>query len=255
MLRGALSSVHVQQALAVLVFLGAWELASGRLVPTLFVSSPSAVLARLYTLIVSGALSRHALATFAQTGSGYAIGFTAGVIVGNILGLSFVLGRFGGPFLTYFYSIPRIAIAPLFIVWFGVGFEFKVAFVAFVVFFIGAIATFGGLRQANRLLVDGARVMGADRWQLFRSAILPQEALWIFTSIRVSFPLAVASDIVAEFLASNVGLGFLMSNAASVLNTTTVLAVVIFLATVVTLVLGALSLIERWRFAWQKGLS
>lgn len=252
---GSLRDARTQQLVVVAMLLAAWELASGRLVAFIFISSPTAVAVRLWERLSSGFLLPHILATFSQTAVGFVIGFVAGIVVGNILGLSAAAGRVGGPFLTFFYSLPRIAIAPLFVIWFGIGFPFKVAFVAFVVFFIGATATFSGIRQVQRVLVDGVRVMGPTGWQLFRMTILPQEALWITTAIRLAIPLAFATNIVAEFVASNAGLGFLMSNAAAVLDTTSLLAVVVFLAATTTLFLGLVSAVERRLFVWQKGIA
>jgi NitT/TauT family transport system permease protein len=251
---GFIRSSAFQRLVLVVVFLVSWEAASGRVISRLFFSSPSAVVAKMLALVQSGVLIPHSAATFSQTLVGFLIGFLAGIAVGNIFGLSRQLGRVGEPILTFFYSLPRIAIAPLFVIWFGIDFQFKVAFVAFVVFFIGATATFAGLRDADRMIVDGARVMGARGWQLFRMTILPQEVLWITTSIKLALPLAIATDIVAEFVSSNVGLGFMMSNAAAVLDTTTLLAVVAYLALVVTVVLGALARVEARLLRWHVGL-
>lgn len=243
------------RALVAILLVILWQITQALWVSPLFISSPSAVAVRLWNLTSSGFLVPHMVATFSQAAVGFVIGFAAGLVLGYCLGLSRQLGSIGGPFLNFFYSIPRIAIAPLFVIWFGIDFSFKALFVAFVVSFISAISVFGALRQANRTIVDAVWVMGARGFGLFRIAVFPQQVPAIFTAMRITLPLAVASDIVAEFVASNVGLGFIMNNAASVLNTATVLAVVVVLALTITLILAAVSLIERRVLRWQRGLT
>jgi NitT/TauT family transport system permease protein len=241
----------VVQLIVVLVLLGAWQLASGWLVDPLFVSSPSAVVVRIVTLFQQGVMLPNAWVTFSQAFVGFIVGAVAGIIVGNVMGLIRSIGRVTSPFVTFFYTLPRIAIAPLFVIWLGVGFSFKAAFVAFVVVFIFITPTYAGLRDLDQDMISGIRVMGGRRWTVIRMAVLPQQFLWITTTIKLAFPTAVATDIVAEFVASNTGLGYLMNSAAGTLDITSLLAEVVFIAAVVTAVLGLLTLVEQRWFRWR----
>jgi NitT/TauT family transport system permease protein len=100
-------------------------------------------------------------------------------------------------------------------------------------------------------LANGVKVMGAGRWRVIRMAILPQQVLWITTTIKLALPTAIATDITAEFVASQNGLGFMMNDAAGILDTASLLAEVVFISAVVTVLLGIVSLIEHRWFRWR----
>lgn len=246
-----LNSRPLLQVGVIVALLAAWQLGSGRLIPTLYVSSPRAVADRLWQLMYSGQLWPNAEATFSQSGLGFVIGMVAGIIIGNLMGVIAVFGRVGAPFVTFFYTMPRIAIAPLFVIWLGVGFSFKTWFVAFVVVFIFITPTFAGLTSMDPDLANGVRVMGAGRWRTIRMAILPQQILWITTTIKLALPTAVATDITAEFVASENGLGFMMNSAAGTLDTASLLAEVVFISAVVTAVIAIVAMFERKWFRWR----
>ncbi|HEX3790845.1 MAG TPA: ABC transporter permease [Pseudonocardiaceae bacterium] len=242
---------YLIQVVITVVLLAAWQLLSGRVIDPLYISSPWAVLRRLVQLAQDGVLWPNAESTFGQSIVGFVCGAVAGVIIGNVMGIVRVFGRTASPFVTFFYTLPRIAIAPLFVIWLGVGFSFKAAFVAFVVVFIFITPIYAGLRDLDEDMVNGIRVMGARRWTVIRLAILPQQVLWMTTTIKLAFPTAVATDIVAEFVASTQGLGYLMNEAAGILDTASLLAEVVFISVVVTLVLGVISMVERYWFRWR----
>jgi NitT/TauT family transport system permease protein len=239
------------QLIVVIVILAAWQGVSGRLVDKLYVSAPGDVIHRMFTLLSDGVLWPNAKATFEQATVGFVIGAAAGIVIGNVMGILKVVGQVASPFVTFFYTLPRIAIAPLFVIWLGIGFGFKSMFVAFVVVFIFITPVYAGLRDLDHDMVNGIRVMGAGRWTVIRTAILPQQVLWLTTTIKLAFPTAVATDIVAEFVASNKGLGYLMNEASGVLDTTSLLAEVVFIGLVVTVVLGVVSVIEHRWFRWR----
>jgi NitT/TauT family transport system permease protein len=242
---------YLIQLAVIVVLLVAWQLVAGRLVPKLYISSPIDVAKRLWQLLTNGVLWPNAKTTFSQSIVGFLVGAVAGVFIGNVMGIIRVFGRVASPFVTFFYTLPRIAIAPLFVIWLGVGYSFKASFVAFVVVFIFITPTYAGLRDLDEDMINGIRVMGGRRWTVIRMAILPQQVLWITTTIKLAFPTAVATDIVAEFVASNQGLGYLMNEAAGILDTTSLLAEVVFISVVVTLVLGVISIAERRWFRWR----
>jgi NitT/TauT family transport system permease protein len=240
----------VQAGIIVLIIV-AWQLLSGPVVDPLFISSPVAVVTRLVTLIQTNVLLPNSWVTFSQALVGFVVGAVAGIIIGNVMGIIRIFGTITSPFVTFFYTLPRIAIAPLFVIWLGVGFSFKAAFVAFVVVFIFITPTYAGLRDLDEDMIAGIRVMGGRRWTVIRMAVLPQEVLWITTTIKLALPTAVATDIVAEFVAANQGLGYLMNSAAGTLDIASLLAEVVFVSLVVTVIIGLISLVERWWFRWR----
>jgi len=239
------------QVLAAAALLAVWQLASGRIIDELYVSSPKAVTERLIELLRNGQLLPNAWVTFSQSGLGFLVGMIAGVVVGNLMGTVHVVGRVVSPYVTFFYTMPRIAIAPLFVIWLGVDFSFKAAFVAFVVVFIFITPTYAGLSSMDPDLANGIKVMGAGRWKVIRMAIFPQQVLWITTTIKLALPTAIATDITAEFVASHSGLGFMMNDAAGILDTASLLAEVVFISIVVTAALGIVSLVEHRWFRWR----
>jgi NitT/TauT family transport system permease protein len=234
-----------------IVFLVIWQLSSGTLISPLFISSPIAVAVRMVVLIQTNVLLPNAWVTLSQALTGFAVGAVAGIIIGNVMGLLRRVGNVASPFVTFFYTLPRIAIAPLFVIWLGVGFNFKAAFVTFVVVFFFITPINAGLKDLDLDMIAGIRVMGGRRWTVFRMAILPQQVLWITTTIKLAFPTAVATDIVAEFVAANQGLGFLMNSAAGTLDIASLLAEVVFVSVVVTVVIGIVSLLETRWFRWR----
>jgi NitT/TauT family transport system permease protein len=251
--RGPLRRWGIQVGI-VLVILVAWQLLSGPVISPLFISSPIAVVTRLVVLLQTNILLPNAWVTFSQALAGFAVGGVAGIIIGNLMGLLRHFGNIASPFVTFFYTLPRIAIAPLFVIWLGIGFNFKAAFVTFVVVFFFITPTYAGLKNLDHDMIAGIRVMGGRRWTVFRMAILPQEVLWITTTIKLAFPTAVATDIVAEFVAANQGVGFLMNSAAGTLDIASLLAEVVFISVIVTVVIGLVSIAERRWFRWRTGL-
>jgi NitT/TauT family transport system permease protein len=248
---GGWRRVKVEHVVLPLAAIGLWQVISGRLIPTLFISSPSAVAIELYRLFSSGTVLPDVVVTYSQVGAGLLVGFGGGVVLGNLMGISTRAGRLLSPYLTFFFTIPLISIAPIFVIWFGIGFAMKAALVAFLVFFLTARTTVVGMMTLDQLVINSINIMGASRWQLIRLTILPQEILWITTAAKLAIPLSIAAEIVGEFISSNSGLGYLMNNAASVLDTTELLSVVVIISFTVTIVVGGVSLLERKLLSWR----
>lgn len=175
--------------LAILVaFFGVWELVAGRWIDPFWISRPSDIAEVLYDWIFSGYIWPH----FASTMLAMVLGFVAGGIFGAALGL--VLGRSPRlsallePFITALYSIPRITLAPLFILWLGLGLQSKVALSATIVSLLTFESTFSGVKTAEKDLIDVVRVMGANRWFVTSKVIIPGALPWTFVGLRLSVP-------------------------------------------------------------------
>lgn len=217
-LRG-MSGVVTARLLLLVVVLGGWELMSGRVIDPFFVSSPSAVAAEWWGWVVGGDLWFHASSTFYSTIVGFAVGGVVAIVLGYLLGGSPWAAQVLEPFITGIYSLPKLALVPLFVLWFGIGRELQVMIAAIVTFFLMFYNTYYGVREVDRSLVDAVRIMGGRRWDLAVRVRLPSALVWVVAGLKLSVPQALVAVVVAEILASNRGLGHLVAVNAGQFNT------------------------------------
>jgi NitT/TauT family transport system permease protein len=234
-----------------LLFLGFWEFSSDRLIDAFFISSPVAVAARLWQWLADGTLLFHLSFTLTATGLGFVIGAFVGFVIGFALGRSEDLAFVFDPYITAIYCLPKIALAPLFIMWFGIGIESKVAVAAVVVFFLVFLNTYAGVRDVNPVHIHATRIMGAGEWQLLRKVILPSAAAWVFTGLKVSVPYALIGAVVGEFMSSNRGVGFLIAQSSAMFDTASTFAGLVVLAVVGAAINGGLKRLERHVLRWR----
>lgn len=233
------------------VFVIAWQLASGRLIDPLFVSKPTAIVARLGDWAGDGQLWSNSWITIKEILIGYVIGAVAGVVIGFILASQQTLYRVLDPFVMSLYAIPKVALAPLFIVWLGIGIEMKIVLAAVTVFFLVFLNTAAGVREVDRGLIDAARLMNAKKRDMIIKVILPASMSGVLTGLRVSIPYALIGAVIGELVASNRGLGYLINNSASTFDTAGVFAALIVL-TVIAAVLSALvNTLDRVANKWR----
>lgn len=202
-----------------LAVIALWQFASGRFVSEFWLSSPLAVLLAVGRLWTEASLANSLVATVVEALVGFAIGAAAGMVTGIVFGVNRTTARIFDPYLLGFYAMPRIALIPLFILWFGIGFETKVIFTALLVFFPIFMNTLSGVRGVDQDLIDALRVMGASRVNIIFKVLLPSALSWVFAGLRISVPYALIGAIVAEMFTSNVGLGYLISKTANEFDT------------------------------------
>ena len=227
-----------------------WELASGNLIRPFFISAPSLVAARLVEWAQSGELWYHARFTLTATFLGYVFGSLAAIALAWPLGLMNRVYRITEPYFLVAYSIPAVAMGPVFILWFGLGLTPKVVLAGYFVFFIVYVNTVTGFRQVPPGLVNVTRVLGASRWQLLRTVTFPSAIPYILAALRVTLPAAMIGAVVGEFIASNRGLGYLTRAAASEYSTAGVIAGVMVMSAIVlalSVMLRPLSHALRWQ--------
>lgn len=239
------------QLLIVAVFLGSWQWLSGALHADFWISKPSLVLAALVTWWQSGDLGTDLQLTLIEAGVGFVAGSLAGALVGFVLGWVRQLGDLLEPFVLSLYTLPKIALAPLFVLWFGIGPANKIMFSAMLVFFMVFFTTYQGMRQVDRELVENARMLGASRLAIWTKIAVPYSAVWVFTGLRIGLPYALIGAIVGEFVAAEAGVGFRIKEATSFFNTAAVFAGLIVLMAISLVLLGALKLIEMRVMRWQ----
>jgi NitT/TauT family transport system permease protein len=247
---GGVAMALWQTALGIAVLL-VWQGASGRLIDNFFISNPVDVGARLYRWIVDGSIFAHIAATIYATGLGFIIGSVGGAILGVWLGVSPVASRLLNPYLNALNALPKVALAPLFVLWFGLGIESKIALAAVLVLFLVFLNTFAGVREVDQDLIDGARLMRATRTQVIVKVIIPSAMSWVFAGLKIAMPYALIGAVLGEMIASNRGLGYLVQFSGSQFDTAGVFAVLFVIALLAVglnyLVELAQGRIERWR--------
>ena len=246
------SKVRWLQLGLLLVLLLGWEL-SVRLgwVDAFFFSKPSDIALRIYDWFRSGEVYRHLWITLAETVLAFASGTLIGVAFGLWLALSPTAAAVLDPFLKALNSVPRVILAPIFTLWFGLGMASKVALGFTLVFFIAFFNTYQGVREVSPVLLANARMLGAGRGQLLRHVYLPSATSWILSSLRTSVGFAVIGAVVGEYLGASAGLGYVISQAEGVFDTTSVFAGIVVLAVFVVLLDVLVSVVEQKLLVWR----
>ncbi len=239
-----------QAALGIVVLL-IWQGASGRLVDNFFISNPIDVAVRLYGWTMDGSIFRHIGATVYAMTMGFFIGAVGGAILGVWLGVSPLASRLLNPYLNALNALPKVALAPLFVLWFGLGLESKIALAAVLVLFLVFLNTFAGVREVDQDLIDGARLMRATRAQVITKVIIPSAMSWVFAGLKISVPYALIGAVLGEMIAANRGLGYLVQFSGAQFDSAGVFAVLFVIA---LLAVGLNFLVEivqhrmeRWR--------
>jgi NitT/TauT family transport system permease protein len=213
-----------------LVLLLLWQGASGRLVDNFFISNPIDVGTRLAGWVGDGSLFLHLWATVYATVVGFFVGAVGGVVLGIWLGVSPFTSRLLSPYLNALNALPKVALAPLFVLWFGLGLESKIALAAVLVMFLVFLNTYAGVREVDQDLIDGARLMKATRTQLIGKVIIPSAMSWVFAGLKISVPYALIGAVLGEMIAANRGLGYLVQFSGSQFDSAGVFAVLIVIA-------------------------
>lgn len=235
-----------------LVLLVAWEVAATTITTPFWISQPSRVFERLVSLAVSGLLFWHVWATLQAALLGLALGGVVGVALGLLLGAYPRVAAVVDPLLMGLNSLPRVALAPLFIIWFGIGLPSKVILAFSLVVFPVLINAYQGVRGVDRDLVDLLRTMQASPWQIARRVTIPSTLPWIFAGVRIGLGMSLIGAVVGELVGSNRGIGYYVESAAANFDTTGVFAGLVILM-VLTIALNELmKLVEARLFRWKR---
>ena len=232
-------------------FLGLWEAASTWWIEPFLISSPTRIVTSMIYGFQSGDLLHDTWVTFQEIAIGFPVGAIFGIALGFWFGRSRNLAEIFEPIIIALNGIPRTALAPLFIVWLGIGLWSKVGVVFLLTFFLNFFNTYAGMRQMDQEYVDLARLMGAGRWKLTFRVILPAISPYMFTGIRTSIPFSVIGAIVGEFVAATEGLGFFIRASAGLFRTADVFVGIIVLMFMVIAMDKIAEMIERRALRWQ----
>ncbi|MFS2136244.1 ABC transporter permease [Duganella sp. Dugasp56] len=242
---------------AILVaFLGGWELLSriGVMDPFFF-SSPLAIMVRLYEWTTEGvdgvSLWYHLWVTMEESLLGFLTGSIGGILIGVALGRNRFAADVFSVYIKVINSIPRVVLAPIFIMIFGLGLASKVALSFVMVFFVVFSNAFQGVREADRSLIANAQILGANSWQMTRSVIVPSAMSWIFASLHVSFGFAIIGAIVGEFVGSRYGIGLLINIAKGSFDAAGMYAAIIIVMVVALAADYLMSAVENRLAKWR----
>jgi NitT/TauT family transport system permease protein len=218
-----------QTAIAGVVVLGGWQLASAALGLKFWISSPSAIFSLAITWMTDGFIWHHIQTTVEEVAVGFAIGAVVAVI-GAFAAYNWPGAfRVVNPYVTALYTIPKIALAPVLIIVFGIGLWSKVALVGTTTAFICFYQCYSGLNAVPRDLTDQVRLMGASRLALYRDVLVPASRQWIILGLRLAFPKAFSAAVVGEIIASSEGLGYLTRYYSALFSTTGTLTAITFI--------------------------
>ncbi|MFQ5683966.1 MAG: ABC transporter permease [Candidatus Binatia bacterium] len=221
------------------------------LIDDYWVSTPSKIAEQFWEITRSGEIFIHFKGTMLNTVIGYVFGAAIGISIGFLLAEFETIAKVLEPYIMAFNGVPRIAYAPLFIVWFGIDIESKVILVMTIVFFLTFINTYSGIRGVNPDLINIARIMGATKLQIMRKVVLPGASPWIISGLKVSVPFSLVGAIVGEFIAASSGLGFLLQLYMNLYNTTGVILVILILMFVVMILNILLNWMESYVLRWR----
>jgi NitT/TauT family transport system permease protein len=246
--RLAIISTQLAILVALLCF---WEFAVTEATLPYF-SRPSQVAARLFDLLSHPDIYRHMYVTLIEIAAGYALGAAVGLLLGFVLGRSQFLSAALQPYIMGLYSIPKIALAPVFIVWLGLGMASKIAVVFVATFFLVFFNTYSGLLGVNEELVRLARLMGASWPQTTFRVIIPAAAGQIFLGLRTAVPYAVIGAVIGEYIGASEGLGYFILYASQTYDAPSLFAGIVILVAIVFTVNFALDALEARVIRWRK---
>ncbi|MFE1958834.1 ABC transporter permease [Streptomyces sp. NPDC059479] len=248
--------VQGARVLLLIALIGLWEwMARSAVIDPFNFSMPSKIWDQMRQWALhgtpQGSLWEQIWYTLYEALLGWIIGVIGGVVLGIALGRIRFLAEVLGPYIKVLNALPRIVLAPIFLIWFGLGPASKIASAVVLVFFPVFFNAFQGAREVDRNLVSNARILGASNRQVTLQVVIPSATSWIFTSLHVSFGFALIGAIVGEYIGATKGLGLLVSASQGTFNAAGVYAAMVILAVVALLAEGLLSFLEKRLFRWK----
>ena len=241
----------IRQFAALAVLLVLWEGAgyAGMLNP-LYMPTPTQIWGAFVDLFGSGRIWPHIEATFTAALAGLALGIVVGISLGVLAALIPPVAELLEPVMLLLNAIPRVILAPLFVIWFGIGLGSKVALAFILVSVVIFFTVFTGIRQVDRKLVERIVTLGGSRIDLLRQVYLPSVAAWVLGNLKVAVGFAFTGAVVGEFVAASRGLGYLLSFAQSTYNASLMMALVLLIMAVVLVIFAVAGRLEKRLLRW-----
>jgi NitT/TauT family transport system permease protein len=260
-------NLRVWQVGVLIVMLLLWHLASRNEQTAFFLGEPIKVAGRIWSWFLPVEMSANALfpeglpgradiyghlgVTLLETVLAFAIGTVLGLVFGLWLALAPAASAILDPYIKAANSMPRVILAPIFALWFGLGIWSKVALAVTLVFFIVFFNVYQGVREVSPVVLANARMLGANHRQLLRTVYLPSATSWVFSSLHTSVGLAFVGAVVGEYLGSARGVGYLILQAEGTFDVNTVFAGIVVLTACALVLDGLVGRIEQRLMKWQ----
>jgi NitT/TauT family transport system permease protein len=241
----------IRQLFAFGVLLSLWEAAgyAGMLNP-LYMPTPTQIWGAFVELFGQGTIWPHMEATFTAALVGLVLGILVGITLGVLAALIPPVAELLEPVMLLLNAIPRVILAPLFVIWFGIGLGSKVALAFILVSVVIFFTVFTGIRQVDRKLVERIQTLGGSRIDLLRQVYLPSVAAWVLGNLKVAVGFAFTGAVVGEFVAASRGLGYLLSFAQSTYNASLMMALVLLIMAVVLVIFALAGRLEKRLLRW-----
>lgn len=220
-----------------------------------FFSTPAQVLTRTWNQLTGSEIYYHLGITLTETVLAFVIGSAAGIFFGFAFARNDLLAAVFDPYIKAANALPRVVLAPIFALWFGLGIWSKVALGFTLVFFIVFFNVYQGVREVSPTVLANARMLGMNGRQLFRHVYWPSALTWMFSSLHTSVGFALVGAVVGEYLGSSAGLGYKIHEAESVFDVTGVFAGMLILAIFVIAIDSIVTLVEKRLLVWRPGQS
>ncbi|MBI3372900.1 MAG: ABC transporter permease [Betaproteobacteria bacterium] len=254
--------LRVWQALVLVAVIALWHIGtSPTLLPPLyfdnadkaafFFGEPLTVLSRIWNWFAGGEIYRHLWVTLVETLLAFVMGTVSGLLIGIWLALAPTASAISDPYIKALNAMPRLILAPIFFVWFGLGIASKVAIGVSLVFFIVFFNVYQGVREVSPVVLANARMLGATHRQLLRYVYLPSAMSWVFASLHNSVGLAFVGAVVGEYLGSSEGVGYLIHQAEGVFDINSVFAGIVVLTGFALVLDWCVTLAEKRLMIWQ----
>lgn len=233
------------------VFVGAWQLAAQFWIKPVWISSPVLVWGRLGQSLSDGSLARNTWATFEETLIGLAVGVVLGIAAGIALARLRNTAKILDPYLMGAYSLPRVALAPFFVLWFGIGLESKALLVASIAFFPVLFNVRQGMESIDPDLADAMRSMRAGPRSMLAQVVMPSVVPWIVSAIKIGIGMALIGAVVGELVGADRGLGWQVGQSINNFDMTGAVLSLIVMALIAMVLYYLMSSLERMLFQWR----
>ena len=245
------------QLLVAAVTIGLWyvlatyEIFGVMVLPPFFFSTPVDVAERIVRLFVGGTIWKHLWITLSESMLAFAIGSIAGVLVGFWFARKPAFAAVFDPYVKMINALPRVVLAPIFTLWFGLGIWSKVALGVTLVFFIVFFNVYQGVKEVSPTVLANARMLGMSERALMRHVYWPSALSWMFSSLHTAVGFAVVGAVVGEYLGSAAGLGYLIQQAEGIFDVAGVFAGMFILAAFVIVIDTAVTAVEKRLLVWR----
>ena len=239
------SAVWLGRIAVFAIAVGLWELLSGRAFNAFWVSKPSLIVERIYDMTLNGDLWFHMSVTLQEAVVGLIIGMVGGTLLGILIAYSGIFQKWIYPYIMALYSLPRVSLAPLFIVWFGIGMSSKILMVVAMVIFVAFYNAYEGIRNIDKDLMDMMSTYKAKWTHKLRWVGLPSITVWILTSLRLNIGMALIGSVIAELVGSNRGLGYYITYSSNMLDTTGIFTGLVLIMLIAVVLEQFILLVER----------